>query len=169
MSWEWHWTYWSKALWFLISEHDFQCILFAKSAQINFSRRILGESFQHTEKIAVHNSLQNDSHKNQVLGEQQREAGQAFQTKVAFHQSSVSRAEKNSSCFIQNISHYHFVLNRLSIPFTQHDSHTCQVVLHSWDGGHHHWFCEAHHQQHALWGRNHFISSSTSLLSWTLP
>ena len=27
--------------------------------------------------------------------------------------------------------HYHFVLNRLSIPFTQHDSHTCQVVLHS--------------------------------------
>ena len=35
---------------FLTSEHDFQYILFAKSAQINFSRRILGESFQHTEK-----------------------------------------------------------------------------------------------------------------------
>ena len=89
---------------FLTSEHDFHYILFAKSAQINFSRRILGESFQHTEKIAVHNSLQNDSHKNQVLGERQREAGQLLQTEVSFHQSSVSRAEKNSSCFIQNIS-----------------------------------------------------------------
>ena len=99
-----------------LSEHDFQCILFAKSAQINFSRRILGESFQHTEKIAVHNSLQNDSHKNQVLGERQREAGQLLQTEVSFHQSSVSRAEKNSSCFIlaqyQFPKHYYFVLNR---------------------------------------------------------
>ena len=120
---------------FLTSEHDFHYILFAKSAQINFSRRILGESFQHTEKIAVHNSLQNDSHKNQVLGERQREAGQLLQTEVSFHQSSVSRAEKNSSCFIlalyQFPKHYYSVLNRLSITFPQHASHTCQAVLHS--------------------------------------
>ena len=103
---------WSIAFWFLISyfsEHDFHYILFAKSAEINFSRRILGESFQHTEEIALHNPLQNDSHKNQVLGERQREAGQVLQTEVTFHHSLVSQAEKNSL----------IVLNRLSVIFTR--------------------------------------------------